>query len=382
MARFLFTLLPLIGHLNPALAVAATLLERGHQVAWAVHTAEIGASLPEGAHVYTLASGPAAPASPPVRGLRSVQLFFEDYAFPLAERALPDLVAAVQDFRPDVMAVDCQMVAGAIAARRLGVPWGSLACTSAAILKAAPPVHAWIAAQHEALQRRCLPLPAATAPWPDLSPHRVVVFSIDALVGRRHERFDAPFAFVGPMQAVGRRPVAFPWDWLRADAPTLLVTLGTVSRDLETRFFEVVLEALAGMPAVQAVMVAPQRLAAQAPPNVLVQSFVPQPELLARVDGVVCHAGHNTVCEALLRGLPLVVSPIRDDQPVIARQVVDAGAGLFLRHGKATPAAAREAIERVLGSTALREGARRLAQQLQAAPGRAGAADALAALVA
>jgi UDP:flavonoid glycosyltransferase YjiC (YdhE family) len=48
------------------------------------------------------------------------------------------------------------------------------------------------------------------------------------------------------------------------------------------------------------------------------------------MSAVVCHGGHNTVCEAFAHGVPLVVTPIRDDQPIIARQVADAGAGIQL----------------------------------------------------
>jgi UDP:flavonoid glycosyltransferase YjiC (YdhE family) len=101
---------------------------------------------------------------------------------------------------------------------------------------------------------------------------------------------------------------------------------------------------------------------------------VPQLELLDRVDGVICHAGHNTVCESLSRGLPLIVAPIRDDQPVIARQVIDAGAGLSMRHGKVSPAMARSTILNLFNTPALRENAQRLAQSFMAAPGAAGAA--------
>ncbi|MFX9840639.1 hypothetical protein ABTP51_18855, partial [Acinetobacter baumannii] len=93
--------------------------------------------------------------------------------------------------------------------------------------------------------------------------------------------------------------VDFPWAWLRPGTAKLLVTLGTVSRDRDTRFFEVIMAALADLPEVQAVMVAPQSLAALAPANVLVRDYVPQLQLLDHVDGVICHAGHNTVCEAL-----------------------------------------------------------------------------------
>lgn len=382
MARILFTVPPLTGHLNPALAVAAVLEQQGHEIAWAVHVAQIGAKLPDGARVYALddAGADLGLSAPQVRGLESVRLFFEDYALPLAERMLPAMEAAVADFRPDVMAVDHQMLGGALVARKAGIPWVSLVTTTASILRMSPAFDAWVAEQYLALQQRYLPA-ALICERPDFSPHRVIVFSVETLPGDSHARVEAPYVFVGPAQGEGRRPVDFPWAWLRPGTAKLLVTLGTVSRDRDTRFFEVIMAALADMPEVQAVMVAPQSLAALAPANVLVRDYVPQLQLLDHVDGVICHAGHNTVCEALTRNLPLIVAPIRDDQPVIARQVIDAGAALFMRHGKVTPATARKTIETLLATPSLGEQARRLGDELRAAPGAPGAAAIIAALV-
>ena len=51
-------------------------------------------------------------------------------------------------------------------------------------------------------------------------------------------------------------------------------------------------------------------------------------ELLPELDAVLCHGGMGTVTEALAHGVPLVVAPIRADQPAVARQVTQAGAGL------------------------------------------------------
>lgn len=326
MARILLTVPPLTGHLNPALAVAAELERQGHELAWAVHRSQIGQRLPAGAQVFDLdnqAEFDLTAVSPQVRGLESVRVFFEDFAMPLARSALAPLEAAARRFRPDVMVVDHQMPAGALAARKLDIPWVSLVTTSAAILKMSAMLDEWVEEQFHALQEGYLE-PRAMVSRPDFSPWKVIVFSVEALLGTQHARVEADYAFVGPTRGSGRRDVDFPWEWLRSDVPSLLVSLGTVSRDRETRFFEVMMAALADLP-VQAVLVAPESLAAQAPANVLVRPYVPQLELLDRVSGVICHAGHNTVCEALVRGLPLIVAPIRDDQPVIARQVIDAG---------------------------------------------------------
>lgn len=382
MARILFTVPPLTGHLNPALAVANVLRQQGHELAWAVHVRQIGEKLPEGSRVFPLdasAELDLVVAAPQVRGLESVRLFFEDYALPMAQGALAPLEAAAMAFKPDVMVVDHQMVAGALVARKLGLPWVSLVTTTASILKMSAMLDEWVGAQYQSLQASYLPAANVVA-RPDFSPHKVIVFSVESLPGTAHERVDAPYAFVGPAQGQGRREVEFPWSWLSPDRKKILVSLGTVSRDRDTRFFEVVMEAVAGLD-VQAILVAPESLAACAPANVLVRSYVPQVELLRAVDGVICHAGHNTVCEALAQGLPLIVAPIRDDQPVIARQVIDAGAGLFMRHGKVTPATARSTIERLLSDVSLRESARRLAVELSQASGAAGAADIIAGLV-
>ena len=160
----------------------------------------------------------------------------------------------------------------------------------------------------------------------DLSPELVIVFSTRALVG--DVAFPDRFAFVGP--ALGRpENMPFPWDSLR-DGKRILVSLGTVSSEVGASFFDTVMRAFEGTD-LQVVLVAPADLAKNPPPNFIVQSRVPQLALLPKVHAVVCHAGHNTVCESLAHGLPLVVAPIRADQPVIAHQVVSAGAGLRVR---------------------------------------------------
>jgi len=107
---------------------------------------------------------------------------------------------------------------------------------------------------------------------------------------------------------------------------------------------------------------------------------VTQLEILPHVQAVVCHAGHNTVCEALANGLPLVVAPIRDDQPVVAQQVVRAGAGTRVRYGHLSPHSLRNAVVRVLAEPNFRGAAARIRDSFDAAGGAPAAADALEAM--
>ncbi len=387
MARILFTVPPLTGHLNPALAVACVLAEQGHTIAWAVHAKQIGERLPPHDALYPLDNDEAdfakTFAAPPAKGLDSVRLFFEDYSPLLAKRALLPLEKAALAFAPDIMVVDQQMLAGALVARKLGLAWVGMVTTSATLLKMSPKLDAWVEEQYSEVQAAYLPAKQQVA-RPDLSPFNNLVFSIEKLLGSVHARLDAPCVFVGPAQAgyaqnKSRQAVDFPWEWLVPDKKKILVSLGTVSRDHETRFFEVILEAVKELD-IQVVMVAPEALAKLAPANVLVRAYIPQLELLQQMDGVICHAGHNTVCETLAQGLPLIVAPIRDDQPRIANQVIEAGAGIFMRHGKVTAAAARVAIARLLSDKHLADNARQLSAALHAASGAVGAAKIIAAL--
>ncbi len=68
------------------------------------------------------------------------------------------------------------------------------------------------------------------------------------------------------------------------------------------------------------------------------------------------------------------MTPIRDDQPVIARQVIDAGAGAFMRHGKVTANMARKTILELLANPQYGVESARLGAALRAAPGVEGAA--------
>jgi len=133
-------------------------------------------------------------------------------------------------------------------------------------------------------------------------------------------------------------------------------------------------EALAGRP-LQAVLAAPDRVDAHGAHNIKVVPQVPQLALLARCSAVVTHGGHNTVCESLAHGLPLVLAPIRDDQPIVAEQVVRAGAGIRVRFSRVTSAELLTSVERVLSESGFRQSAVRIGESFKRAGGAMAAAD-------
>jgi len=58
-----------------------------------------------------------------------------------------------------------------------------------------------------------------------------------------------------------------------------------------------------------------------------VESFVPQHEVLRQADMMLCHAGLNTVLEAISVRCPSIVMPVAFDQPAVAARVVYHGLG-------------------------------------------------------
>ncbi|KJY43885.1 glycosyl transferase [Streptomyces sp. NRRL B-1568] len=374
MGRFLFVVPPLVGHVNPAAAVAAELAGRGHRVAWAGVPALVAQAAGPGAEVYACGV-PEQPGRPPeLRGVGALQFLWRDLLVPLAEAMAPGVEHAVTDFRPDVVVADQQAFAGALAAERAGVRWATSATTSAEFtgaVAAMPKVEEWIRGLLAGLRQR-FGDPAAHGD-PRFSPYLVLAFTTAELVGAA-----APgVRFVGP--ALAHRPAAaddFPWEWLDGGRPTVLVSLGTANTDVGARFLTECAAAVrdrAGW--LRAVIADPGgALGGTSDADVLVRPRVPQLPLLPRMSAVVCHAGHNTVAESLWHGVPLVVAPIRDDQPVVAAQVTAAGAGVRVRFGRAGRAQLGAALDAVRSEARYRASALRVRDSFRRAGGAAAAA--------
>ncbi|MGA4538544.1 glycosyltransferase [Uniformispora flossi] len=381
--RFLFVVPPFTGHVNPAAAVAAELAARGHRTAWCgpPETADL---LPPDAELHPSDGGPPDGyavlhgAWQGLRGVGALRFLVADVLVPLARAMLPAALAAIDTVKPDVVVADQQAFAGAVAAELRGVPWVTSATTSvefARPFEGFPKVHAWVRDQVCRVADD-----AGLGPGWDarFAAPAALVFSTPELSGTGP---DVPphHHYVGP--AFGARPtsVGFPWERLVSDRRRVLVSLGTLNRDAGTRFYPAVAEASRALAdRAQIVMAAPDgMLSAAGNEHVLRQQYVPQLELLPHMDAVLTHGGHNTVCEALAFGLPLVVAPIRDDQPLVARQVVDAGAGVRVRFGRAHVPEIRAALAAVLDDPRHREAALRIRASFAKAGGAPAAADLL-----
>jgi UDP:flavonoid glycosyltransferase YjiC (YdhE family) len=392
MSRVLITVPPLTGHVNPTVSLGVELSARGHQVAWAGLPGVVDELIPSGARFLPVigdldqtALDDMQERGTGLRGAVALKFLWEGFLIPYARSTVAALSEVVDAFGPDVLVVDQQDVGGAVVARRTGIPWVTSATTSAELadpLAALPKVDEWVRDQLVALQlSHGLSPSQATLGDLRFSDKLVIAFTTEALVGPVRGRAagsGSVIRFVGPSMVGREDRTPFPWEWLQAPGPAVLVSLGTVNAAIGSRFFATVVDALRGS-RIRAVLVAPPELvpSADAADNVLVLPRVPQLDVLDRVDAVVSHAGHNTVCESLARGLPLVLAPIRDDQPIVADQVVRAGAGLRVKFGRVSPNELADALHRVLTEPNFREAAASIRTSFLHAGGARSAADAV-----
>ncbi|MCH6163145.1 glycosyltransferase [Streptomyces marispadix] len=385
MTRFLFVVPPLVGHTNPLLGVAAELDRRGHRVAWAGYGDQIRRLAGDGAEVHETQMPDAGLRRPPeLIGPAAFRFLWEEFFAPLAALMAPGVDTAIRDFGPDVVVADQHAVAGALVAERHGIPYVTSVTTSAELtdpLSSMPKVDAWLKGIFASLRERFGDVRRSDDPR--FSPHGIIAFTGRALLGPDPLPWDGVH-LVGPAIAPRTSQCAFPYEELDPNRRKVLVTLGTANVDAGGRFLGEAVAALETMrESVQGVVVDPgglldeQRTAQlREECGLLVREYVPQLELLGHIDAVVCHGGHNTVCESLWHGLPLVLAPIRDDQPIVSGQVVDAGAGVRVRFNRVDAARLGAAVEAVLDpARGHRAAAEEIGRSLRDAGGAPAAAD-------
>jgi len=164
---------------------------------------------------------------------------------------------------------------------------------------------------------------------------------------------DAPF-HAGPFIDSKLRPsLAFPWERL-TEAPLVYASMGTLQNGIESTFHHII-NAARGLEDLQFVVVLGNKLDSAAfeplPKNVILVANAPQLELLKRASLCVTHAGLNTVLEALSEGVPLVALPVTHDQPGAAARIRYKRVGDFLELSDISAESLRNLIVTVLSNS-------------------------------
>jgi len=363
--RIAFLNIGMHGRVNPTLPIAAELVRRGHTVSYHTSPAFTDEIAATGARALAYAENEQPLPDPPVpitllEGLAGTAL-----------RVLPTVLAELREIGPDLIVHDSACVWGAVAARELGVRAVSSFTTFAFNRHVPSPTRGSWRLLSEAATRpgnlaRYLRsrgelrrhYNAHGLPLFDLGNIRQalnLVYTSPAF--QPHvESFDASYRFVGP--SLGARPTDPSFAADRLTGPLMYASLGTVfnADPRLLRSFATALAPLGGTVVLATGQTDPAALG-PLPANVLARRFVPQLEVLAHAALFVTHGGMNSVNEAMDAGVPMLVIPQGAEQPMVARRVVELGAGLSLHTQDAAEGAVRAMARRLLDDPRFREAA-------------------------
>ena len=416
-ARFLLCCWPFPGHVNPNIAVARALRERGHEVAF--YTGEDGRTTVEREGFEVFGFERVAAAWKPVlelerraagrRGqLRAQAAAFRGWLLGTVPAQVEDLEPIIEHWTPDVLVAEPAML-GPITVlwEKTGIPVAALATfmgplvpgpdAPIALNLGLPPARTRATRLAKALADRVVDRAAAgfrrrvdeiraahglPALGRSINAHtgRLPLYLVGNLPELDYGRRDLPAGvhYVGPCTwQPSHDPQTAEWlASIPSERPWVHVTEGT-SNAGRPFLLDAAVRGLAARP-LRALLTTghrdPVALGLQAPAaNVHITSFLNHADLLPRCAAIVTTGGAGTVLAAATAGIPQLVVPSSWDQPDNGRRVVEAGVGRTLPRRRCGPERLAAAVEELLGDDGRRLRAERLGERLRRTrgPGRA-----------
>lgn len=380
MKKFLFVVPPLTGHVNPTLSLGKALLDKGHEVAWLSVDKQLRRELPPGGKYLEIYEDESSAhqveqeaylnqiSSRNVTGIESIKFLYDEVLTPLNRYMYKSIDGWVNRFEPDVIINDQQLFAAAIVAFKKGVKYATSVTAPAAVKmqQDLPGVSQWEDKQVMAVQKELgLQVEHSVA----CSKELVLVYTSSVFFGET--TLNPNYRFVGLSTASRVSNHYFDWEAFdtKAKGKKILVSIGTTfDHQFKRSFFEKVIAAF-GDRDFTVIVVSDPALFPAWPTNFIVYPRIPQLALLPFLDAVVCHGGHNTVCETLMHGIPLIVVPIAYDQSYVAGRVVATGSGLRLNYKRFKPDHLMQALDQVLTESHFKEAARQLQKSFAKAGG-------------
>lgn len=178
------------------------------------------------------------------------------------------------------------------------------------------------------------------------------------------------FHFIGP-SVYDRKEEDFPI----LPKGVICISLGTILKGAE-KFFRVCVDAFQNENVTVVMSVGRNFDIAKLgklPENFIVKNQIPQVAVLKQASLFITHGGMNSVSEAMIHGVPMVVIPFVSDQPVNARQVEKLGLGKVLDYKSITADALRDAAFAIMENQQIRENLQKIQNEITTAPGNTGA---------
>ncbi len=387
--RILFATTSAAGHFGPLVPFARACLRAGHEILVAgpssaaplVERARLPfrpLAEPTGSEIAQVREWTRS-AQPEEAIERSVRdLYVRCYA----GAALSTMLAAIEDWRPDLIVRESAEFASCVAAEHLDVPHARVGLSLSAqwedrcLALAAPAL--------DELRAR-LALPA------DPGAQRARRVPCLTLAPRSFEDPSAPEpVWVRRFRNPANRTVEpLPNWWEHRRQPLVYVSFGTEvpspTRPYFPGLYRAAIHALAALPVRILVTIGDRRDPAELgplPPSVHVERWIPQSAIMPHAAAMIGHGGAGSTLIALAGGVPMALLPLFADQPFNARRIAELGAGVALEADPVDAPTLADAARDLLDDPSYGNAAARMADEIGALPPVDEAVDALRAAVA
>ena len=205
-------------------------------------------------------------------------------------------------------------------------------------------------------------------------PELNLVYTLREYQPYQEEFPDNSYKFLGP-SIYERKEEAFPFR--KGSKPVVYISLGTVVKGAVS-FFQKCVDAFRGEEIDVIISVGKSFNIGKLKNitnNIHIYQSVPQIQVLKMADVFVTHGGMNSVSEALVFGIPMVVIPFHSDQPVNARCVEELGAGKRLEYSNVSKDTLKEAVLSVICDTGIQDKLIRIQKLIGQVPGNRGGAE-------
>ena len=185
---------------------------------------------------------------------------------------------------------------------------------------------------------------------------------------------DKYYKFLGP--SIYERKTAY-LDFVKKERPVIYISLGTVLKGTVS-FFQDCISAFADEN-VDVIISAGQRFNTRKlknhSSNIHIYNSVPQIEVLKIADVFVTHGGMNSISEALVYGIPMIVIPFVSDQPVNAQCVEKLGVGKKLEYSLVNKDTLKNTVLSLVGNSDIKFHLDIVQNLISKSPGNKGGAE-------
>ena len=188
------------------------------------------------------------------------------------------------------------------------------------------------------------------------------------------EFLEEQYKFLGPSIYERQKE---PFDFEKGEKSVVYISLGTIVKGAK-KFFQQCMEAFRDDP-VDVIISTGKTFDVgklkNVPPNVHVYSSVPQIEVLRMADVFITHGGMNSISEALVYEVPMIVIPFMADQPVNARQVETLGLGKRMDYKTLNSQSLKETVQSVFADEKIKANLANVQNWISNASGNKGGAE-------